>query len=116
MALSLRRCLTSIYKKYTGTWYEIAKIPNSFQKDCVSNTTASYKLRDDGMILVVNKCMDNDGGLRDVDGIAKIVDKDTNAKLKASFFSILGWHIIRGDYWIIGLGDDYEYAIVGHPE
>jgi len=103
-------------QKYTGNWYEIAKIPNSFQKDCVSDTTASYELRDDGKIRIINKCMDKDGGLRDVDGIAKVVDKDTNARLKVSFFSILGWHIFWGDYWIIGLGNDYEYAIVGHPK
>lgn len=102
--------------KYTGKWYEIAKIPNNFQKDCVSDTVASYEIRDDGRISVVNKCLANDGRVIEVDGIAKVADKDSKARLRVSFFSILGWHLFWGDYWIIGLGEDYDYAIVGHPE
>jgi apolipoprotein D and lipocalin family protein len=38
------------------------------------------------------------------------VDKETHAKLKASFF----WPF-SGDYWIIDLGENYDYAVVGHP-
>ncbi len=101
-------------KKYTGTWYEIAKISNRFQKKCVSDTTATYELSDHGRISVVNKCVDKNGNLIVAKGIAKIVDTNSNSKLKVSFFSIFGWYLFWGDYWIIGLGDDY--AIIGHPD
>lgn len=101
--------------KYAGLWYEIAKIPNRFQKHCVSGTTATYTLRDDGRISVVNSCKEADGSIDDAEGIARIVDKKSNAKLEVSFFSILGWRPFWGDYWIIGLDEDYQWAIVGTP-
>ena len=101
--------------KYAGLWYEIAKIPNRFQKSCARNTTAEYKLRDDGKIDVINKCIEEDGDTNKVEGIAKVVDKKSNAKLEVSFVRILGIQLFWGDYWIIGLDKDYKYAIVGTP-
>lgn len=102
-------------KKYAGLWYEIAKIPNRFQKHCLSGTTAQYTLREDGRIDVINSCIDEDGVIDRAEGIARIVDNKTNAKLEVSFFSILGWRPIWGDYWIIALDDDYQWVIVGTP-
>ena len=61
--------------KYVGTWYEIAKIPNSFQDQCVKNTTATYKINNEGDIEVVNKCIDEKGEFDSADGIARVVDK-----------------------------------------
>lgn len=101
--------------KYIGLWYEIAKIPNRFQKDCARNTTATYKLRDDGKIEVINKCIEEDGDTNVAEGIAKVVDTATNAKLEVSFVRILGFQLFWGDYWIIGLDNDYKYAVVGTP-
>jgi len=97
--------------KYAGTWYEIATIPQRFQKDCVA-VTATYTLREDGKITVVNKCRKKtlDGAAKSVAGKAWVVDKKTNAKLKVQFF----WPF-RGDYWIIELDPAYQYAVVGHP-
>lgn len=98
-------------ERYLGTWYEIASYPQRFQEGCTS-TTATYTLRSDGEINVLNKC--RKGGLdgpEDVaEGRARVVDRTTNAKLEVSFFGPF-W----GDYWIIDLGPDYEYAVVGHP-
>jgi apolipoprotein D and lipocalin family protein len=102
--------------KYTGKWYEISKIPNSFQKGCARNTTAEYKLREDRRIDVINKCIEDDGSVNEAEGLAKVEDEKTNAKLKVSFVSILGIHLFWGDYWIIGLDKNYEFAVVGHPE
>jgi apolipoprotein D and lipocalin family protein len=98
-------------ERYLGTWYEIAAIPQRFQKDCVG-VTATYTLRDDGAIEVLNKCRKKalDGELKTVKGKAWVVDKETNAKLKVQFF----WPF-RADYWIIELDPDYHYAVVGHP-
>ncbi len=102
-------------KKYSGLWYEIAKIPNRFQKKCERRTTAEYSLREDGRINVLNTCIDKNGRKIQAEGIAKIVDKDSNAKLKVSFVSILGIQLFWGKYWIIGLAEDYSYAVVGTP-
>lgn len=101
--------------KYAGLWYEIAKIPNSFQDHCVKGTTAKYTLTKDGEIEVINSCIDEDGEVDDADGVARIVDKKTNAKLEVSFVSFLGWRPFWGDYWVIGLDKDYKWAIVGTP-
>lgn len=102
-------------ERYMGLWYEYAKLPNSFQDQCVANTTAEYTLRDDGRVDVVNRC-DTADGVDVARGLARVVDEETNAKLEVSFVRIFGLQLFWGDYWIIGLGDDYEYAVVGHPE
>lgn len=99
-------------KEYMGEWYEIARYPNRFQKDC-EGSKATYSLREDGKVTVLNECYDQDFSkrIRSVEGKAWVVDKETNAKLKVSFF----WPF-SGDYWIIDLGREYEYAVVGHPK
>jgi len=98
--------------RYTGTWYEIARYPHSFQKDCVGSK-ATYTLRDDGNISVLNECYDKtfDSKIKYAKGKAWVIDKETNAKLKVSFF----WPF-AGDYWIVDLGKNYEYAVIGHPQ
>ena len=103
-------------KMYAGLWYEIAKIPNSFQDHCKYGTKAEYILREDGNIDVINSCYDEEGELDVAEGLAKVVDKNSNSKIEVSFVSIFGIHLFWGDYWIIGLDKNYEYAIVGHPE
>ena len=97
--------------KYTGTWYDIASYPQSFQKGCTA-TTANYTARPDGQINVVNRCRkDSLEGEEDVaEGRARVVDTTTHAKLEVSFFRPF-W----GDYWIIQLAPDYSYAVVGNP-
>lgn len=97
--------------RYMGTWYEIASYPASFQAGCVG-TTAEYTLREDGKVTVVNRCYDEsfEGPVREVEGVARVVDEQTNAKLKVSFF----WPF-EGDYWIIDLDTDYQWAVVGEP-
>lgn len=102
-------------KKYAGLWYEIAKIPNRFQKHCKQGTTAQYKLLENGKIQVVNSCIDEDGDKDSSEGIAQVVDASSNAKLEVSFVSIFGINLFWGDYWILGLGNDYEYAVIGTP-
>ncbi len=97
--------------RYTGTWFDIASYPQRFQKGC-TGTTATYSLRDDGQISVVNRCRKGslDGEEDVAEGRARVVDTTTNAKLEVTFF----WPF-WGDYWIIDLGENYEYAVVGHP-
>lgn len=99
--------------KYSGQWYEISKIPNRFQSDCVKNTTATYIMSENGQIQVINRCIDEDNEEIVAKGIARVVETGTNSKLEVSFFSILGIRPFWGDYWIIGLDKDYQYAVVG---
>ncbi|MDJ0764987.1 MAG: lipocalin family protein [Myxococcota bacterium] len=97
--------------RYTGTWFEIASYPQRFQEGC-TGTTAIYTLREDGEIGVVNRCRKGSlqGKVDSAEGRARVVDETTNAKLEVTFF----WPF-WGDYWIIDLGENYEYAVVGHP-
>ncbi len=101
--------------RYVGTWYEIAKIPNRFQRRCACCTTAYYNLRQDGRIDVVNRCIEKDGTQLKAKGIARVVDTGTNGRLSVSFVGVLGFWFFWGDYWIIGLGKDYDVALVGTP-
>jgi apolipoprotein D and lipocalin family protein len=96
-------------QKYKGTWYEIARYEHFFEKGC-KNVTATYEIRDDGKIDVINKCtMIEDNEQKEANGVAYAVDH-TNSKLKVSFF-----RPFYGDYWILELADDYSYALVGTP-
>ena len=101
--------------RYMGTWFEISKIPNRFQKNCAGNTTAKYTLLDNGDINITNSCLENDGKTNIATGIARLADPDTNAKLKVSFFSIFGIHFFWGNYWILYLNEDYTIALIGEP-
>ena len=98
--------------RYIGVWHEIARYPNRFQRDCLYST-ATYSLRDDGKIEVLNRCasIKNPGKTKEARGKAWVVDPITNAKLKVSFF----WPF-NGDYWIIDLAPDYSHAVIGHPK
>ena len=98
--------------RYLGGWYEIARYPNRFQRDC-HDSRADYRLRQDGDIRVLNTCRKGgpDGPLDSAEGKAWVVDPQSNAKLKVRFF----WPF-SGNYWIIDLGKSYEYAVVGEPD
>ena len=98
--------------RYAGRWYEVASYPAPFQKDC-TGTVADYEVRNDGKVKVTNACYDHslDGPVRQVTGTARVVDPESNAKLKVSFF----WPF-EGDYWIIDLDEEYTWAVVGEPK
>jgi apolipoprotein D and lipocalin family protein len=95
-------------EKYLGKWYEIARLPFKFEDGC-AQTTATYTLAKNGGVNVLNECT-RDGKVKQAKGKAKVVDKNTGAKLKVTFF----WPFYA-DYWIIKLGDNYEYSVVGTP-
>jgi apolipoprotein D and lipocalin family protein len=101
--------------RYVGLWYSIASIPTTFERSCVAGTTAEYTLLEDGQIQVVNTCYTSKGKKQVATGRAWIPDKDSQAKLKVSFVKFLWFWLFPGDYWIIVLDQDYQYAVVGHP-
>ena len=102
--------------RYAGDWFEIARFPNRFQRQCVGDVRASYARRADGRIDVVNRCRTADGQT-EARGVARLVDEQTHAKLKVRFAPAwLTWlPPVWGDYWIIGLAPDYSWAVVGDP-
>ena len=98
-------------QRYIGKWYEIALLPNSFEKGC-SCTTAEYSLIDSKTLRVTNSCRKGSsaGVIDRANGKAFVVEGSNNAKLRVQFF----WPF-RAPYWIIGLADDYSWAIVSGP-
>lgn len=103
--------------RYLGTWYEIAKFPNWFQKKCVSNTKAVYSAKPDGNLRVLNSCKTASGEISEAEGLARQIGAKDSPKLEVRFapewlsFLPLVW----GDYWVIDLDSQYQVAAVSDP-
>ena len=104
--------------RYLGTWYEIAKFPNRFQKMCASNTSAQYSARPDGTLSVRNRCTDAEGKVNEVTGQARQIGNATSPKLEVRFapawLSFLPF--VWGNYWVIDIDNDYQLVAVSEPE
>lgn len=105
-------------ERYVGDWYEIARLPNSFQSQCVSDVTATYRWRDDGRLDVVNRCRTPSGEVDEAVGVARVADEKTRAKLEVRFAPayLAFLPFVWGDYWVLGLEPDYRWALVGTPD
>lgn len=97
--------------RYMGTWYEIARLENRFERGCEA-VTATYALREDGRVDVLNLCHVGavSGRERSSHGVGRVPDPSAPGKLEVSFFGPF-W----GDYQIIALDTDYRWAVVGAP-
>lgn len=95
--------------RYLGTWYEIARFNHSFEKG-LEGVTATYSLRNDGLIKVLNQGYKGglDGTLSKAVGKAKLATDLSPRNLKVSFF----W-IFYAPYNILELDPDYQYALIG---
>jgi apolipoprotein D and lipocalin family protein len=100
-----------------GTWYEVAKYPNWFQRRCIANTSATYAIQSNGMLQVLNRCQKEDGSITDAFGEAKQVGDANSPKLKVRFapawLSFLPF--VWGNYWVIDLDPQYQLAAVSEP-
>jgi apolipoprotein D and lipocalin family protein len=104
-------------KRYMGRWYEIASFPSRFQPKNGENTRATYTLKEDGTVNVLNETWTN-GKRGYIEGTAYKADPNSNeAKLKVKFYvpPFLPIIPVVGDYWVLFLDDDYQYALVGQP-
>lgn len=101
--------------KYLGTWYEIARIPNKFQKECVKNSKAVYE-KIGNNLSVTNSCETKSGVIKEAKAIAYPQNKDGSI-LKVSFLpKLLRWiPFTKGDYWIIKIDPNYQVSLVGEP-
>lgn len=99
--------------QYLGTWYEIARLDNRFEKG-LEQVTANYTLQDDGSIKVVNRGFDpQKKDWSEAVGKAKFIDPanadgSRTGRLKVSFFGPF-----YGDYNILIVDKPYyNYALV----
>jgi apolipoprotein D and lipocalin family protein len=106
---------------YMGTWYQVAWYPNRFQKQCVADTTATYRRIAEG-VEVTNRCRNAEGKIESIVGLARPAGSEIRgdalrpAQLEVSFLpSWLRWLPIWGSYWVIQLAEDGRYAVVSEP-
>lgn len=99
-------------QRFMGKWYEIAKVPVASEQGC-DCATGNYALQRDGSILMLNQCVEQDGSFRVRGNVAmgRDMDPTTHSKLKLKFAG----PNVYGDYWIIDLGQLYDYAVVTVP-
>jgi apolipoprotein D and lipocalin family protein len=114
---SVKTIATLDVPRYLGTWYEIAKFPNWFQKKCTANTKAVYTAKSDGNLRVLNSCNTATGETSVAEGLARQIGAKDSPKLEVRFapewlsFLPLVW----GDYWVIDLDPQYQVAAVSDP-
>ena len=103
--------------RYQGTWYEIAKFPNWFQRKCIADTNATYKIKDDGNVSVMNRCTFEGGEKGEAIGTARQIGNSTSPILEVRFAPAwLGFlPMVWGDYWVIDLDPEYQLAAVSDP-
>lgn len=113
--------------RYLGRWYQIAHYPNKFQSQCVSDTTANYRLLSSGRIEVINQCKTATGTTDQAVGEARLAQPRflgipvgkviSTSRLQVRFApAVLGWVPgVWAPYWVIQLAPDYRYAVVSEP-
>ncbi|MEN5030349.1 MULTISPECIES: lipocalin family protein [unclassified Pseudomonas] len=104
-------------KRYQGTWYEVARLPMFFQRNC-AQSEAHYTLKDDGNIAVTNRCRTIEGKWEQATGTASPQVQGKTDKLWVVFdnwFSNLFPGVAKGDYWVLYVSPDYKVALVGSP-
>jgi apolipoprotein D and lipocalin family protein len=109
--------------RYMGTWHQVAHYPNRFQRQCVRDTSATYRALEGGGIEVVNRCTSADGRVDSVTGLARPRGATVEgghlrpASLEVSFLPAwlrwlpIGW----GSYDVIWMSPDERVAIVSEP-
>ncbi|MBP8149672.1 MAG: lipocalin family protein [Limnohabitans sp.] len=104
--------------RYMGTWHEIAKYPNWFQKKCVSSTSATYSLQADGQVQVLNRCKTANGDWSEALGAARQIGAKDSPRLKVRFAP--AWlsfiPMVWGNYWVIDIDPDYLWVVVSEPQ
>lgn len=103
--------------RYMGTWHEVAKYPNWFQRQCVADTSATYSLQPDGTVQVRNRCRRADGRMDEALGVARRIGGDTSPRAQVRFApDWLAWlPVVWGSYWVVALEADYQWVVVSEP-
>lgn len=103
--------------RYLGTWYEIARYPNRFQRQCAGVSSAQYSMLPNNTVEVRNRCRRADGSIDEATGVARQVGGRDSARLEVRFAPAwLSWlPQVWGDYWVIDLDPDYQLVAVSEP-
>ncbi len=97
--------------RFTGTWYEVARLPSKSEKHCIGMPLALYALGDKpGHLQVVNSCPIKDGSTSIRNASGKVANKTGDGKLKVSYT-----FPFSSPQWVLATGQDYEWALVGSP-
>ncbi|MNF77765.1 Outer membrane lipoprotein Blc precursor [compost metagenome] len=106
------------FKRYQGKWFELARLPMFFQRDC-AQSEAHYNLKPDGSVGVLNRCQTLEGEWQEASGNATPQVPGKTDKLWVEFdnwFSTVLPGVAKGEYWVLYVGDDYQTALVGNPD
>jgi apolipoprotein D and lipocalin family protein len=105
-----------VLDRYAGRWYEVARLPMWFERKCIGDVSATYTVRADQRIDVLNRCR-TETGVISAQGIAEIPDPAYPGQLRVRFApDWLSWlPVVWGDYWIIDLDPQYRWVLVGAP-
>lgn len=105
-------------QRYQGTWYELARLPMFFQRDCI-RSEAYYQLQSEGSVAVTNRCETEDGDWQEAKGEAVPQEAGSTDRLWVRFdnwFSRLFPDLTKGHYWVLYLDEGYSTALVGSPD
>lgn len=104
-------------QRYSGKWYELARLPVRFQNP-KSVSTAEYGVRPDGKISVLNTAYVGDKVSAKITGSATPLDPAQKDKLNVKFGGFLKFipSPREGNYWILDIDKDYQTALVGSPD
>jgi apolipoprotein D and lipocalin family protein len=113
----LRTAGTVDVARYMGRWYEITRLPNSFQRND-SHATADYTLVSNNTVHVVNTEYRPNDTTRTAEGQATLVPGSGGNRLKVRFKGLASLAPVSddGNYWIIAVAPDYSVALVGTPD
>ncbi len=105
------------WPRYMGTWHEVAKYPNRFQRQCVAETSATYSLQPDGTVQVRNRCRRADGRMDEALGVARRMGAEDSPRAQVRFAPAwLSWlPVVWGDYWVVALEAGYQWVVVSEP-
>ena len=95
-------------QRYLGRWYEVARVPNSFQKNCEA-ATSDWSRNTSGQFDVVQTChTGSPGGPAQIwRGAGKVLD-EAAARIRIGFFG----GFIKQDYVVVDRSDDYSWCIL----
>lgn len=96
-------------QKYTGTWYEVARLHNKIEEPCV-NAQVTYTPASDGGFNVKDVCFHAQGAPKVYHPLMKVLDPGTNAKFRLTFFPFV-WK----DYWVLDYAPDNSWVVLGEP-
>lgn len=98
--------------RFTGTWYEIARLPNKREKKCIADVVQVLALGDKkNQLQIVESCKTNKGYTQIRNASAKGLKNSGDGKLKVTYL----WPFSE-KHWVLALGEQYEWALVGSPD